>query len=703
MHLLRNMPTSELADIVSGHSPNPILDTPPAEERTLVDPPLYSPDTQPSLHSLLRRQLTTGKRRSHPKDRVSHVEQDKDVVEIDLDDVPREQENTERFVNSLRMRDAPIYPAMLLNEPKQDTSALSTSYSSTRRPSYSDDHSLKEMHSKSNQKENLDSIQSNLAILLEKSAHSIPANAYDFDQPLFGSDEDYAKKLFMSRSAKIRRWCSLRVQNPAMPAGHRRSNSAGSTSSMPIQPRPSSTAQLRRFPQDDSNMPTILITGEEEAGQDCHKIVNHVPWVDWLEEYKVIKAQEVRRRSSAQQEIPPGNQHESLVNRVLSNWWQTVKTGAEHYSKPKHRQSLSLAMPFCPDPAPGLQDVKHPLEHDECKAPRSPPVSLEPHSDLPPPGKNPVTEEKLAKRVGYRFFNSGNRMGTYGHLRHMLSSPQHGPETDLSSQVQQSIKARLQFAKEACDAELREIMDGLNEYVERGLQYVENMDAILEEGRVETDEDEEVVIQSRLPHKRSLASFEEFQTNVTLISEDAYLPTPFILTLQDLIALAQHVMDSDLDDILETACAQTVGGIQALGSRWDAHPEWPCREWYVRLLLCIAALNRVVEWWAAERGFWSANTAMGSMHPSDTEDSVLSRAEETEEEDEVSQMSLDEPVKKVQSSICEESDISMGEALDNLQLQEEAEKSQNSTIIVELSLGVIAVQYVSPIWLDVVG
>lgn len=446
-----------------------------------------------------------------------------------------------------------------------------------------------------------------------------------------------------------------------------------------------------------------------DASQDCHKIVNHIPWVDWLEEYKVIKAQEVRRRSSAQQETLPApeNHHESLVNRLLSNWWQTVKTGAEHYSKPKHRKSLSLAMPFCPDPerdhSLGLQDVKHPLENDGFKAPRSPPSSLQPHHDLSPPGKNPVTEERLAKRVGYRFFNSGNRMGTYGHLSHMLSSPHHGHETDLTSQVQQSIKARLQFAKEACNAELREIMDGLNEYVERGLQYVENMDAILEEGRVETDEEEEVVIKSRLPHKRSLASFEEFQTNVTLISEDAYLPTPFILTLQDLIALAQHVMDTPLDDILQTACAETVGGIQAIGSRWDAHPEWPCREWYVRLLLCIAALNRVVEWWAAERGFWSANTAMGSIHPSDTEDSVLSRAEETEDDDEVSQMSLDEPVKKTRSPIHEESDISMGEALDNLQLQEEAEKSQNSTIIVELSLGVIAVQYVSPIWLDVVG
>ncbi|KAG0792088.1 hypothetical protein G6F16_004230 [Rhizopus arrhizus] len=694
MHLLRNMPTSELADIVSGHSPNPILDTPPTEERTLVDPPLYSPDTPPSLHSLLRRQLTTGKRRSHAKDRVSNPEQDKDVVEIDLDDVPREHENTERFVNSLRMQDAPIYPAMLLNEPKQDTSALSTSYSSTTRPSYWDDNDFKEIHSK------------------KKSARSIPASSYDFDQPLFGSDEDYAKKLFMSRSAKIRKWCSLRVQSPEIPLGHRRSNSTGSTSSMPIQQRSYSTAQLRRFPQDDSNMPTILVTGEEEmldASQDCHKIVNHIPWVDWLEEYKVIKAQEVRRRSSAQQETLPApeNHHESLVNRLLSNWWQTVKTGAEHYSKPKHRKSLSLAMPFCPDPerdhSLGLQDVKHPLENDGFKAPRSPPSSLQPHHDLSPPGKNPVTEERLAKRVGYRFFNSGNRMGTYGHLSHMLSSPHHGHETDLTSQVQQSIKARLQFAKEACNAELREIMDGLNEYVERGLQYVENMDAILEEGRVETDEEEEVVIKSRLPHKRSLASFEEFQTNVTLISEDAYLPTPFILTLQDLIALAQHVMDTPLDDILQTACAETVGGIQAIGSRWDAHPEWPCREWYVRLLLCIAALNRVVEWWAAERGFWSANTAMGSIHPSDTEDSVLSRAEETEDDDEVSQMSLDEPVKKTRSPIHEESDISMGEALDNLQLQEEAEKSQNSTIIVELSLGVIAVQYVSPIWLDVVG
>ncbi|KAG1248254.1 hypothetical protein G6F68_013866 [Rhizopus microsporus] len=205
---------------------------------------------------------------------------------------------------------------------------------------------------------------------------------------------------------------------------------------MPIQQRSYSTAQLRRFPQDDSNMPTILVTGEEEmldASQDCHKIVNHIPWVDWLEEYKVIKAQEVRRRSSAQQETLPApeNHHESLVNRLLSNWWQTVKTGAEHYSKPKHRKSLSLAMPFCPDPerdhSLGLQDVKHPLENDGFKAPRSPPSSLQPHHDLSPPGKNPVTEERLAKRVGYRFFNSGNRMGTYDRSHKPSPAVDQGP------------------------------------------------------------------------------------------------------------------------------------------------------------------------------------------------------------------------------------------------------------------------------------
>jgi hypothetical protein len=424
--------------------------------------------------------------------------------------------------------------------------------------------------------------------------------------------------------------------------------------------------------------------------------------------------------------------------------------------------------------------------------------------------------------------------------------------------IQHSIKSRLQFAKEACDLELRQIIDGLNEYVERGLQYVEDMDVLLEEGvhsvgSLDTEEDDDEshnhshnhsdlltvaaaaasiatssntavdnanlnihpdtytnqlpsVVEidetpsppsgqqhqhhhhldisnnpstNSLPHKRSLSSAMEdhqiseelpmpkqlassplpstshlsvpiaatialhqganeesnnqsggINTNsmVAFISEDSYLPTPFILTLQDLISVAQNVMDTSLDEIIETngACAEAVARIQTIGSKWDIHPEWPCREWYVRLLLGIAALNRVVEWWAAERGFWSNTsgnaTAVSSVPPSDTEgddmDSVsnLSKMDETDDED--GQMSLDEissqRSKKTATTtfnddmsqdpqIYGDNDAVLDEQLGSLQLQEEAERSQNSTFIIELSLGTTTVQYVSPVWFEVVG
>lgn len=719
----------------------------------------------------------------------------------------------------------------------------------------------------------------------------------EFDNPVIGSDEDYAKKLFMSRSAKIRKWCSVRVQGLEdklhMQSGHRRTNSTGSTSSMPAQNRRYSSAKLKRFTQDDSHMPTITVTTADDILNrdkevDCHRLVSNIPWVDWLEEYNIIKAQEIRRRSSVQQEsidasqlpsssassIASPSHHDSVVNRVLSNWWNTVKTGAEHYSKsrnqkqwakslalPPHKsaeeekeqqlaeedlQSPEAPLPVCKTlesskQAQGsddnktpissnrssrnlslnLQDLQHPLEgeikplgmdsstgtvtKEQTDIDMISPLSMHLESVAQSSGsgsphsfarkaktpKNPVTQTSLAKRVGYRFFNPGNRMGTFGHLSHMLSSIHHHDDSDLNImvQVQQSIKSRLQFAKEACNAELRQIIDGLNEYVERGLQYVENMDEILEKGvrsvdSIDTDEEEPMAehtlaetstveafksplpsvveldevlsprIPSRdhsassinsLPHKRSLSSALEGQSTppegppshkqfdnsaqavqeavmkrvndhlsspsasqmVTFISEDSYLPTPFMLTLQDLITLAQNVMDTSLDEILETsgACAEAVSKLQAIGFRWDTHPEWPCREWYVRLLLSIAALNRVVEWWAAERGFWSATgtmTTTSSVPPSDTETddvesvSNLSKMDDAEDND----MSIDEQQQVVKRH---EKDAVKDETLDDMQLQAEAERSQSSTIIVELSLGNTSIQYVSPVWMDVVG
>ncbi|KAL9538066.1 hypothetical protein MBANPS3_011225 [Mucor bainieri] len=1103
MSMLRNIPSSELADIINGHSPNPILETPPADLLSGMQqhplnmmaetstttattsssssdmPSAVSPSVdgvpiyQHSLHSLLRKQLSSKRkpmrdRRSLPNIDGRPQEADKDVVEMNLDAGPLHAADmaSPMYDHSAMAEDdlkSPVYPAMLLNESQcsrvPSAAAASSSLSSSSAavaaaptiPSFSPNSMSRasapdmanyryESHVRDYfSNEPIASTAASAAIdgktgasqhhrqpMLTSSSSSFYGAGGSDATTTYGSDQDYAKKLFMSRSAKVKRWCSLKVdhdQDHYAGKQHRRSSSAASSSSMPARERRYSTTHLTRVPRDDSTMPTILVTTADgplvDSGNDAanYDMVNNIPWVDWLEEYKVIKAREIRRRSSTQYDTnmadvgttattsttqathspspspspSPSTStattgSSSVVNRVLSNWWHSVKVGAEHYSKSR-RQSKRKSAPDAsatvhamkqqeqqpsytsmPPPASpslasaphtaeapttslqkrnshnlslDLHDLQHPLEgkmkpfvvdtasaspssgsfqassrrwssaahpmetdsmspmslqNDTGSVPSSVPDSPASSSTLAHhhsssnsnsnnnrihAPRNPITQKSLAKRVGYRFNNPGNRMGTFGQLSHIFgnSAPPDSNDQHASVRIQHSIKSRLQFAKEACDLELRQIIDGLNEYVERGLQYVEDMDVLLEEGvhsvgSLDTEEEEEeegedegegsslppalsappsvpllpapvpapansgvdmestythqlpsvveidetpsppsgyqqqqqqqqhtsqtppsTTSTNSLPHKRSLSTaMEEHRISdgllptpkqaathpvspiaaavvlpsstqapaaeegihpksmVAFISEDSYLPTPFILTLQDLISVAQNVMDTSLDEIIDTngACAEAVARIQSIGAKWDIHPEWPCREWYVRLLLGIAALNRVVEWWAAERGFWSSSGHGGasgtaqhhamalssSVPPSDTEGddmesvSNLSRMDETDDEDgrmsldEISShshnrktgttttattttfrddMSQDPRIYGEEEEEDDEHEAMMDEQLESLQLQEEAERSQNSTFIIELSLGTTVVQYVSPVWFEVVG
>lgn len=158
MSLFRNIPTSELADIVSGNSPNPILETPPVDlidgihhplsiveppqKNDLPDPPIYPPPAsegayEHSLHSRLRRQLTSKRRsvrdrRSLPNIDGHHQETDKDVVEMTLDtDTQSTHESFGQFTGSLPADDSPIYPAMLLNEVQMKQDTISANISCT--------------------------------------------------------------------------------------------------------------------------------------------------------------------------------------------------------------------------------------------------------------------------------------------------------------------------------------------------------------------------------------------------------------------------------------------------------------------------------------------------------------------------------------------------------------------------------------------
>ncbi|KAI9494658.1 hypothetical protein BDB00DRAFT_871209 [Zychaea mexicana] len=1073
MSMLKNITNTELAGIVSGTLPNPVVDAPPALPlpSSCAPPPssasssshsstsnaanrstnnnnninLSSPESssknnnnapgsipayQHSLHTLLRRQLSSKRksnRRSLPNTTIetpptttttpssnatrsgsltaaSASEADKDVVEIDLDsssnsdtqsiiagrssDAGGEGQHHHQHGSSyMEELQTHVYPALLLNATHDEmTSGLSMM------PHYYDDHHHHNplVPSGNTSAPELTRWEQDINSDYFIRDH-VPKTSCGETSSLFSvprhSDDSYAQNLYMSRSAKLRRWCSLRMgrnhddeydhsEEEDHNGGHDHQSRAGKAA-----------ARIFRRREGNQPMPTIMVTSGEEAAEqgDKHNVVNDVPWVDWLDEYKVLKSQEIeRRRSICSVSSMPSSQPEtatttaetrlsSSINHRLSMWWGTVKSNAEWYASPSrllthlrrhsdkpvshddnlrsyfhhhHHPHHVLGGPTL-DVLPSDHESGHPgdtLENqtatrpavkpklrrcqtspDEADITRSisdytadaiseadesqhnrrasqqlsqmvgsdntnsstPPRRLssqQQQQQLPQHVTVPSAATTPTTHVGYRFHNPiDHRLGLFGRLGRIFGTGNDGEDKSSSIRVQNTIRSRLQYAKDACDSEMRRIIDGLNEYVERGLQYVEDMDEMLERGvqpmssssssasgdigddqSDRSDNDTETghpsrisaVQQQQQQRKRNITTelqdIEEqeeeqhphddqydyrrhrhrqrhqhndsgediegggnfYHSNagtattsgdvtpsgsgtvmipppttttppanmnnmITLITEDSYQATPFILTLQDLITLAQSVMDTPLDVFLDYkgVCADLVSNIQAIGVQWDEHPEWPCREWYVRLLLGVAAFNRVLDWWEAERGFWAwssssttppttaalqqhhqqqqqlstitasmsaaaaaaaaasdtdggATTDLESISGLSTKDGELSsdtgagsssgfelpsrQRLPTSSSDGTGRGSdivgsavpsrlLPQHNNDDLSSVSTQED-QQDQQLDQqqLDLQEAAERNQNSTIIMELSLGTIAIQYVSPVWLDYV-
>lgn len=78
-------------------------------------------------------------------------------------------------------------------------------------------------------------------------------------------------------------------------------------------------------------------------------------------------------------------------------------------------------------------------------------------------------------------------------------------------------------------------------------------------------------------------------------------------TLYDIIGVATDVIDMSIQQLTATPkiCESYVQRVQNIGKAWDEHPDWHGRNWYVQVLLAIASLSRVVEWWEAEKQFWN--------------------------------------------------------------------------------------------------
>jgi serine/threonine-protein kinase RIM15 len=82
---------------------------------------------------------------------------------------------------------------------------------------------------------------------------------------------------------------------------------------------------------------------------------------------------------------------------------------------------------------------------------------------------------------------------------------------------------------------------------------------------------------------------------------------PIMTALYDIISVATDVTEMTLTQLTAQPkiCEALVQRVQNIGKAWDEHPDWHGRNWYVQVLLAVASLSRVVEWWEAEKQFWN--------------------------------------------------------------------------------------------------
>lgn len=110
---------------------------------------------------------------------------------------------------------------------------------------------------------------------------------------------------------------------------------------------------------------------------------------------------------------------------------------------------------------------------------------------------------------------------------------------------------------------------------------------------------------AKLPHTKN--TLPRIEARLNLLTEVSSLPEYFIQTLRNLAEIAVTVLDAPLSYFISEpgAVLTYVNQVQALGEVWEEHPNTPCRHLYVNLLLAVAGISRLLEWWQAEKGFWN--------------------------------------------------------------------------------------------------
>ena len=209
--------------------------------------------------------------------------------------------------------------------------------------------------------------------------------------------------------------------------------------------------------------------------------------------------------------------------------------------------------------------------------------------------------------------------------------------------------------------------------------------------------------------------------------------TKLVDALQKIIGIATDVTETDVDILIAkpAACRDFISRVWEVGQIWDKDPEAEGRSWYIRLLLAVAGLTRVVEWWEAEKGFWNfdgdednepltfvlkpvregeptgtppvfARLTSEAGSGRGTPGTVSSMSDQLEMAPE---LNLDLIPQDFQAT-ARPSEVAASvpvllQAAQDLQLQAEHNKSIN--IVLELSLGGELIEWVNPAWHEITG
>ncbi|GAA5925415.1 hypothetical protein JCM10213_008785 [Rhodosporidiobolus nylandii] len=230
---------------------------------------------------------------------------------------------------------------------------------------------------------------------------------------------------------------------------------------------------------------------------------------------------------------------------------------------------------------------------------------------------------------------------------------------------------------------------------------------------------------SRSPGQASPAAFGNSNTELA--------QSAFIVLLQEITTVASEILDTPISKLSSKpgSCGAYIARVQQIGEAWNDNPELPCRGWYVQLLLAVAGLSRVLEWWEAEKGFWTFDDGSdGDSDPilfvakpsADESPEVRARGESISSVPSMaalqptapkwSPLGIDLGVQSEAPPKAEEdgrrresstqvSETEIKQRADDLRQAVESIRAQ--TLLVELSLDGQLLQYISSAWQEVVG